>query len=61
MKLIADNYLYKAQSYWRNNELYDTYRNKERTIKVFGLTVYHYKEEFRSDATDNDKPVGYKK
>lgn len=61
MKLITNEYSYKAQSYWRNNELYDTARDKEKTIKVFGMTIYHYKEQFRSDSTENDKPVGYKK
>lgn len=62
VKMIAVDHRYKSESYWRGDDLCDTKREKEHTVKFFGVTLFHKKEDFIIDTVDDNKrPLGFKK
>lgn len=61
VKMISVEHHYKSESYWRNDDLCDSSREKEHTVKFFGITLFHRKDNLTIDATDNNKPIGFRK
>lgn len=50
-----------CKSYWRNNELYDNEKHKSKRVKIFGITIYQSKEDFKCDLSqvNGNKGIGY--
>lgn len=59
--MIKKELIHSSKSYWRNNDLYDSERQKSRTVKIFGLTIWKDTEDFRCDIIEDvSEKIGFK-
>lgn len=52
-----------CKSYWKNTELYDMEKHKSKRVKIFGVTVYQDKDDFKCDLiqVNGNEGMGFKK
>jgi hypothetical protein len=52
---------HNCKSYWRGEGLYDMKRDKDRKVKLFGITIWRHTENYESDLlNDIDRKPGFK-
>ena len=52
---------HECESYWRGEALYDMKRDKDRKVKLFGITIWHHRENYECDLLhDFERKPGFK-
>lgn len=46
--------------YWKQDGLYDISRTKEKKVKIFGITIWQYRESYNCDLIENKNGLGFK-
>lgn len=51
----------ETESYLKNDTVWDLKRTRKYEFKIFGLTIYSWQEDHKTDLKDNLTQIGFKK